>query len=126
MRKPCFNCGSEAQYDMRYGECFESPLCTPINSVRCEQIDAGGHWEDCLYGAKSEEYPAFLAKQNQVQCPCCKGSGFVAKAGFIVDEIRALEWRGPNAISSCALCGGFKMHGHYAGCPLAAILRRLK
>ena len=127
MRKPCFHCGSEAQDDMRYGECFESPLCTPINSVRCEQIDACGHWEDCRFGAKDEEYTAWAARQNQVQCPCCKGSGFVAKAGSIVDEIRALEWIGYSAfVDRCPVCAKFKMEGHAEDCKLAAILRRLK
>ena len=125
MRKPCFDCDPSEQDKLEFGECVESPLCTS-HDKKCTYIDGGAHWEDCRFGAKDEEYTAWAARQNQVQCPCCKGSGFVAKAGSIVDEIRALEWRGPNAISSCALCGGFKMHGHYAGCPLAAILRRLK
>ena len=30
-----------------------------------------------------------MTTNEMTKCPCCKGSGFVAKAGSIVDEIRA-------------------------------------
>jgi hypothetical protein len=64
---------------------------------------------------------------EMISCPCCKGSGFIEKAGSIVDEIRALEWIGYSAfVGRCPVCAKFKMEGHADDCPLAAIMRRLK
>ena len=64
--------------------------------------------------------------ENMIQCPCCKGSGFIPKEGSIVDEIRALEWIVEFGAAWCAFCGESIKHGHTEDCPLAAIMRRLK
>lgn len=125
-RKPCFECNDHEQDNMDIGECLESPLCTSQDEHGCSLINSGTHWEDCSYGARSEEYPAFLAKQNQAQCPCCKGSGFIPKEGSIVVEIRALEWVEEFGAAWCAFCGESIEHGHADDCKLAAVLRRLK
>lgn len=87
-RKPCFECNDNEQDDMSIGECLESPLCTSKDENGCSHINSGKHWEDCGFGARSEEYPAFLAKQNMTQCPCCKGSGFIPKEGSISTPMR--------------------------------------
>ncbi|MFA5408895.1 MAG: hypothetical protein WC343_09025 [Bacilli bacterium] len=126
MRKPCFDCDPSEQDKLEFGECVELPLCTS-HDKKCTHIDGGAHWEDCRFSAKDEEYTAWAARQNQVQCPCCKGSGFVAKARSIADEIRALEWIGYGAfVDRCPVCAKFKMEGHAEDCKLAAVLRRLK
>jgi hypothetical protein len=95
-----------------------------FNCWECGRTKAN-EYSECAY-CGGDVVVMIDEKADMAQCPCCKGSGFIPKEGSIVDEIRALEWRGPNAVSSCALCGGFKMYGHYAGRPLAAILWRLK
>lgn len=125
-RKPCFECNDYEQDNMDIGECLESPLCTSVDVPCCFMI-RGGHWETCTLGARSEEYPAFLAKQNMTQCPCCKGSGFVPKEGSIIDDIRALEWDTKDQFGRfCYFCEEYQSQGHADDCPLAAILRRLK
>lgn len=65
-------------------------------------------------------------KADMAQCPCCKGSGFIAKEGSIVDEIRALEWIDELGTAWCTFCGESVEHGHAEDCKLAAVLRRLK
>lgn len=121
MRKPCFNCDQSEQDNMDYGECYESPLCTDMGGP-CWHMNNGGHWEDCPSGSHASRYPAWAERLNTVQCPCCKGSGFVEKTGSVIDEIRALEWYH----NWCPICQNIETHGHATGCEFAAILRRLK
>ena len=126
MRKPCFECNESERDNMAFGECFESPLCTSKDPDGCSHMDGGGHWETCSSGKNSTDYVEWLKKQPMISCPCCKGSGFVAKARSIVDEIRALEWVVWGSKPMCPLCCRPKHEGHESDCPLAAIMRRLK
>jgi hypothetical protein len=68
MRKPCFACDYNGDLK-RVREC----------SVPCGFIKASPRWEECIWGAKDEEYQEWAKTQNMTQCPCCKGSGFVEK-----------------------------------------------
>ena len=93
-RKPCFDCDPTEIDKLEFGECLESPLCADPNwrECKCDNMVRGMHWEDCLFGAKCDEYPEWKrTRESRVQCPFCHGHGSMDR--YIADRIQVLVQR---------------------------------